>query len=180
MKKNIALAGLLLISGVGLSQKMKFESSTVVFESTATKETITANNSGAIGIIDFDSKKFAVRVPIIKFSFKNKMMQSHFNENYMDTEDYPNASYKGILKGDINLKKDGVYKVATSGTMTVHGTEKKIEVPAEVVVKGKEINLIAKLDIKPKEYGIKIPKSMANNIAEVINVSIDASLAEKK
>ena len=38
------------------------------------------------------------QVFIAGFQFKNALMQEHFNENYMDTHQYPKATFKGNLK----------------------------------------------------------------------------------
>src|SRR6476661_6163219 len=76
-------------------------SSTVSFFSKAPLEDIEAINSKSISLINLQTLDIVVRVPIAKFEFPNKLMQSHFNENYMESDKYPAAIFQGKLNDKI-------------------------------------------------------------------------------
>lgn len=44
-------------------------------------------------------------------------MQQHFNENYMESEKYPYATFKGKINEDLDLSKAGVYSVSATGVL---------------------------------------------------------------
>jgi hypothetical protein len=54
-----------------------------------------------------------------KFEFEKKLMQEHFNENYVESELYPKASFKGFITNNdnVNYSKKGVYQVNVAGDM---------------------------------------------------------------
>ncbi|MEZ4950050.1 MAG: YceI family protein [Saprospiraceae bacterium] len=58
-------------------------------------------------------------------------MQEHFNENYMESSKFPKGVFKGQIRdwSKIDLSKDGTYKGTTTGSLTIHGETKEVEVP---------------------------------------------------
>ena len=79
------------------AQKMMTQESTVSFFSEAVLEDITATTSKAQGILNLENGEFFFRIPITSFLFENDLMREHFNENYMESEKYPYATFKGQL-----------------------------------------------------------------------------------
>jgi len=49
------------------------------------------------------------------------LQKEHFNENYLESDKYPEASFKGKIIEDIDLDKDGEYEVRAKGELTIHG-----------------------------------------------------------
>jgi len=45
------------------------------------------------------------------FEFEKALMQEHVNENYMESDTYPKASFKGKIDNiaAVNFKKNGTY-----------------------------------------------------------------------
>ena len=108
-------------------------------------------------------------------------MQEHFNENYMESDKYPRADYKGKITdiGSVNFAKDGTYKVTTSGKMTIHGTTRDVSFPGTITVKGKTATASAKFKLSPKDYNITIPKLVEGKIAKQIEVSVNTVMDQK-
>jgi polyisoprenoid-binding protein YceI len=104
-------------------------------------------------------------------------MQDHFNEEYIESDKYPNARFSGTYTGDVDVTKDGTYNVQAQGQLTLHGVTKPIEVPA--VIEVKDGKLVGKSDFKltPSDFNIKIPSLVREKIAQQIDVhvSIDCS-----
>jgi len=109
-------------------------------------------------------------------------MQEHFNENYVESDKYPNATFKGKVSniGDIDFTKDGEYQVQVEGELTMHGISNKIKEAGTFIVKGDEVSGKSTFIIKPEEYEIEIPKTVMDNIAEEIEVTVLVSLKEFK
>ena len=70
----------------------------VSFYSDTPLETIEAVNKKTGSIINATSRELAVQMKITDFVFPNKLMQEHFNENYLESEKYPTAVFKGKIK----------------------------------------------------------------------------------
>ena len=59
-------------------------------------------------------------------------MEEHFNENYLESNTFPKANFKGAITdlSKVNFSKDGSYAVSVKGDLTIHGVTKNIIVPA--------------------------------------------------
>ena len=95
MKKMILLV-ILNVIHLGFSQqKMIDKSGTITFEaSVPTFEEVRAVNKSVTFV--FNPKKGEITsLALMKgFRFKIALMEEHFNENYMETDDYPKAIFK--------------------------------------------------------------------------------------
>jgi len=151
-------------------QKYLSDKSTVTFFSEAPVENIKATSEEASSIFDMGSGKIAFSVPIKSFQFRKSLMQKHFNENYMDSEKYPKATFEGKITNYQAV--DGSYKARASGEMTIHGKTNKIEVDGDVIINDQTITISAVFPIALKDYKIKIPKILFSNIAEVVEVDV--------
>tara|TARA_Y100001958_G_C21030174_1_gene403481 strand:- start:230 stop:553 length:324 start_codon:yes stop_codon:yes gene_type:complete len=107
-------------------------------------------------------------------------MQEHFNENYMESEVYPNASFNGSIEdwsqNKISERAEGVL---ISGEMTIHGVTKTIKESGNIYSNNGKIFGDATFIIKLSEYDVKIPKLLRENIAEKVEVNIQLELNKK-
>ena len=154
----------------------------VSFFSSAPLEDIQAMNKMPAGIIDFKASRFSFKLNMKDFIFHSSLMQEHFSENYLESEKFPSSTYKGNIIGEMDLKKDGQYKVITKGDLTIHGVTKPVEIPVILIVKGTEITFQSDFKVTLKDYDIEIPSVVFEKIAEVVDVNIQSSLilVEKK
>lgn len=148
----------------------------ISFFSAAPLENIEAMNKAAKPLINTATNDVQIKVVITGFVFEKPLMQEHFNENYMESEKFPNAIFKGKINETIDWKKDGEYKVAVTGKMNMHGVEKDITMNGIVTVKGTQIMISSKFNIHIADYGIKVPSLYVQNIAEDVEVKINATL----
>lgn len=150
----------------------------VSFFSSTSVENIEAFNNEAASIIDAKSGEVAFIVPIKSFRFEKALMQEHFNENYMESDKFPKAEYKGKITNisDVDFSKDGTYNVKTNGQLTMHGVTKAVATNGTVTVKGGTATIKSKFMVAPADYGIKIPSVTASKIASKIEVTVDSVL----
>jgi polyisoprenoid-binding protein YceI len=153
------------------AQKFRSESSTVHFYSDAPMEDIEASNPDGKSVIDISSGRLVFSIPIKSFSFEKSLMQEHFNENYLESDKYPDATFKGELM-DFDPAVMEWQKVKARGIMDIHGVERNIEVEGDIQISGGKIKIKAEFPIALKDYKIKIPKVVFYNIAEVVDVTI--------
>ena len=147
----------------------------ISFFSKAPIENIMANNNEVTSLLDTEKGEFDFVVLIKSFKFKKALMEEHFNEDYMESNTFPKANFKGTIKDliSINFSKDGIYPVTVKGDLTIHGIKNNIEAPGVITIAQGVINASSKFTIKVKDYNIKIPALVINNIAEVIEITVN-------
>jgi polyisoprenoid-binding protein YceI len=84
-------------------------------------------------------------------------MEDHFNENYMESTQYPKADFKGFIKNikEINFTKDGKYPIAIEGNLTIHGVTQKVGTAGTLEIAQGKPTIIGEFSVKIKDYGIK-------------------------
>ncbi len=168
------LAICLCVSFVFGQSKVLTKSGEAHFYSKAPLEDIEASNDKVVAIIDFDKSEIAVKILIKKFEFKKSLMQEHFNENYMESDQFPSATFTGNLEGaeGLDLRKDGTHNVTVKGDIEIHGVKRPMETTAVLEVKNGKLHATTEFKVKTADHKIKIPKIVVKNIAEVIDVKL--------
>ena len=141
------------------------------FYSKAPLEDIKAINTHAISVINTGNNELVVRIPVAQFQFRNKLMQQHFNENYMESEKYPHATFKGSINETIDFNKPGVYDVSATGILNIHGINNTRTFIGKMTVNDKGLLLVTNFDVILTDHKIAIPRLVFNKIAEKIAVS---------
>jgi len=175
--KRLSFTLLLLLSCVYLYAQDVQQSKNVNirFFSSAPLEDIEATTQNGTSVITTLKNEVFFLVPIKSFTFKSSLMQEHFNENYMESDKYPDARFQGKINESIDWKTEGVYNVSVSGKLTVHGVEKDRTILGTITIKNGVVNLQSKFDISCKEHGVKIPSMMSEKIAEIVNVTVNGA-----
>lgn len=176
MKKILMIVLLLGVATFTKAQIYLAKSCDITFFSAAPIENIQAVNKAAKPIINTATNDIQVKIVISAFTFEKPLMQEHFNENYMESEKFPEAVFKGKINEQIDWKKDGEYKVTVTGTLKIHGVEKTRTFEGTVKIKGDEITIDTKFNIHIADHGIKVPSMYVKNIAEDVEVKLTAVL----
>ena len=143
----------------------------VAFFSDAPLEDIEAVCKTGQSLINTATREVAVKIPIKSFKFPNSLMEEHFNENYMETEKYPHATFKGRINENIDFNKPGTYPVTATGRVNIHGVERDQTIKGTLTVAPNQLNLEAKFDVLLTDHKIKIPEVVFMKIAEKIAVT---------
>ncbi len=144
------------------------------FFSSAPLEDIEATSTQGVSAINPATRAIYFKVPINTFKFRKKLMQEHFNENYLESDKYPYAEFKGKILGDTDFTKEGVWPVETEGTLLIHGVSKTYRVSGTITVSGGKTTAEAKFNVRVADHNIKIPSLVVKNIAEVVEVTMTA------
>ena len=170
----------MVISTNADAQKYFTRDGKVSFFSEAPLEKIEAINSKATSVIDISSGRMEFAILIKAFQFEKALMQEHFNENYMESDKYPKATFKGNITNidAIDLKKDGEYEVNVKGDLTIHGETKTIETPGKIIVNDGQISANASFEALVEDYKIEIPAIVKDNIAKSVLIEIAVNYEE--
>jgi hypothetical protein len=148
------------------------------FNASSPIEKIAAVNNQTDSKFVGESGQVVFAVLVKGFKFENQLMEDHFNENYMESTQFPNATFKGNITNptEVNFAKDGAYTAKLSGTMNMHGVEKPANIIGKVTVKGGIISIHADFAVSAADYNIPIPSVVSDKIAKSIDVKVDGTL----
>lgn len=173
LKKLITATILLVLVHSGAhSQVYLTRNGFVGFYSKMPLEDIRAENNQVFAAIDHGKKTIAFTLLQRGFNFTKQLMQDHFNENYVESDKYPKATFSGSFSGDVPLDKEGVYKVTVKGNLTLHNVTRPLETPATIEVKGGRLLGKAEFKLKPEDFNITIPSLVRDKIAQEMRVDV--------
>jgi polyisoprenoid-binding protein YceI len=179
MKKLLLIViCLATVAPVAHAQKFITKTGHIKFFSESPMEKIEAHNRQVNAALDAATGDFVFRVLMKSFEFEKALMQEHFNENYVESDKYPNATFVGnvVNINEVNISKDGNYNVGVQGKLTMHGVTKQVQAKGSFEVKEGKILGKAKFDILLSDYNIKIPGAVANNISNEIEITVEVNL----
>lgn len=178
----LTLAASLLALVVNAQETFFTRNATLSFFSSTPIEDIKAENFGVTAVVNSTTGEIEFSALIKSFNFKKALMQEHFNENYMESEKFPKATFKGKITDmpKLDLTKDGTYQVTTQGNLTMHGVTNVVEVPATLIVAAGKITASSKFKVRPEDYKIEIPSVVREKIAPEIEITVDAPLEALK
>jgi hypothetical protein len=168
-----------LLPAAAYSQLYSTRAGFIGFYSKTPLEDIKGENTQVYAIVDAGKKNLAFAALLKGFVFTKELMQEHFNENYVESDKYPKATFSGTFAGDIALDKDGVYKVTVKGNLTLHNVTRPVEIPATLEVKAGHILGMAEFKLKPEDFNIGIPSVVRDKIDKEIMVKINIDCTTK-
>lgn len=145
--------------------------------SEAPMENIEAVSKNAYGVVNMDNGEIQFGVSIRSFRFRKSLMQEHFNENYMESDKFPAAKFKGKLESPPDVSKDGEYQVTATGDLEVHGITKRRSISGTIRVSNGKLEIISAFDVKCQDHNIKIPSIVFKNIAETIRITLKGTFS---
>lgn len=180
MKKVIGLFFFLAISGIVTLQAQKYgtRAGNVTFSSVTPLEVIEGNNESVSSVLDATTGAFQFSLQVKGFQFEKATLKEHFNENYMESDKFPNSTFKGSIVNikEVNFGKDGSYPVSVKGSLTIHGVTKEITTKGTVNVKGGLVTALSSFNVSSEDYGIAIPAVVKDKIAKSILVKVNCAL----
>ncbi len=174
---------LLLLFGtnnIGICQEVGYHcrDGEISFLSSAPLERIEARSNALLGIINPTNSEFGFSVHVNSFQgFNSPLQREHFNENYLESEKFPKATFAGKIIEDINFNTPGVYDVRAKGILTIHGIDQERIIKGKISIEENALSVSAKFKVLLQDHNISIPKIVHQKIAEEIEVFVDAKLS---
>lgn len=179
MKHLTLLILLFAVTFTSEAQKFLTKTGTIQFYSETPMEKIEAVNKQVNAALDYSTGDFIFRVLMKSFEFPKALMQEHFNENYVESDKFPDAKFIGKVMNikDVKIDKDGIYPVTVEGNLTLHGVTKPVSAKGTFEIKQGKITGKSKFNLQISDYNISIPSAVIKNIAKSIEITIDVNLA---
>jgi polyisoprenoid-binding protein YceI len=166
----IVLICLFLVSFTNAQERFLTKNGMVSFFSKTPIENIEAENNQVLSIVDVSNGQMAIAILMKSFMFEKALMQEHFNENYVESDKYPKAIFKGdILDFD---KMVGLETTASiKGNLTMHGVTNETTIEAVIKRTVDLVEMTGDFFINLSDFDVKIPSVVKNNISQKIKVS---------
>lgn len=157
---------------------LRTESAELRFVSEAPLELISAESRSCEGVLDTLNGNFAFRVRLQSFEgFNSPLQKEHFNENYLESDQYPNATFKGRIIDEVESFAAISGSIRVKGELSVHGVpvERLIEVNLRADQSGR-LQFDSHFDVPLDDHNINVPRIVYQKISEVISVTIKGTL----
>ncbi|MDO3628456.1 YceI family protein [Mucilaginibacter sp. BT774] len=138
-------------------------------------EDIKATTSTGVSVFNAETGELNFSALISAFQFEKAFMQQHFNSDYMESDKFPRAIFKGKMQEHIDLTRDGIYPVSVVGELTVHGVTQKRTIQGSVTIRNGIISMASEFMVKCADHHIDIPQILFYHIAESIKVTVSAT-----
>lgn len=144
-----------------------------------TFEPVEAVSNSTTVLLDISTSEVAALVFVNSFQFEVALMQEHFNENYMNTKQFPKAYFEGVLQNFDFATLGEADSLLLEGTLNIKGVKKNISTWLSMSKIEEYIEVHGFIDLKAEDFGIEIPSIVRKKIAEVIRVELNYTLYEK-
>jgi YceI-like domain len=143
-------------------------------------ENISAVASEGVSVYNATTGELDFSVAISTFQFDKAFMQQHFNSDYMESDKYRRAIFKGKILEHVDITKEGSLTINVAGELTVHGITQKRTIPGNLTVKNGIISMASEFIVKCADHHIDIPQILFYHIAESIKINVSATYSPYK
>lgn len=180
--KHISIILLAWLSSLNLAGQTLYASKNAQISlfSSAPIEDIAAKTSAGNSVYNAATGDLIFSVAVNTFKFNKSLMQEHFNSDYLESDKYPRATFKGKVQERPDVTKDGTYPVTVVGELDVHNVKKARTIPGTLTVSNGVITMSSEFMVKCADHNIEIPRLVFKNIAETIKMNVNATYAAAK
>jgi len=176
----VFLCGMIMGSSVLHAQKFNVQRGEISFASNAQLELIKASSDKVTGIVDAATNQFAFSVPIQSFrGFNSDLQRQHFNDNYLESDQYPKATFTGKIIEQVDFGKDSTYVLRAKGELDIHGQKQTRIIRSKMILKNGTIRIESDFQVPLSDHNISIPRIVNQKIATEIEVIFQASLTRQ-
>ena len=179
MKKIILWSLVALIGFQATAQKKLYstKTGTTFFDAGTGVEDISATNKATVSAFDASSGQIQFKILIKGFEFWSQLMQDHFNENYMDSDKFPQSTFSGKITNidKVNFSKDGSYPVEVKGILEIHGVKKEMTAKGTLKVSGETVAASSDFLIVLEDFNIRIPGVVKDKLATNAKIKMNCT-----
>lgn len=148
--------------------KITFKASVISFEE------VKAINESVTCIINIKTGEIASLALIKGFRFKVALMEEDFNENYMESNQYPKATFRGKIENfDFSKLSTDAKKYSLIGKLEIHGKTKEIVVDAIIYRTVNGVVLLSDFSVNSEDFNIKIPAIVSKKVTKKVDINLD-------
>ncbi|MEY4433363.1 MAG: hypothetical protein RLZZ44_1497, partial [Bacteroidota bacterium] len=147
---------------------INFEASVPLFEE------VKAQNNAVRCVFNIKDKSISCVLKIKGFHFKRDLMETHFNEIYMESDRYPRASFKGVIPNVAisKITSEGS-SVSINGKIKIRGISQPLILKGTLKKLGNTIQLEADFELYTDDFKIAIPNMILPKVSKKVQTKIN-------
>ena len=175
MKKLLILLFLLSLGITKAQDKIITKTGTIVFEASVPSfEEVKAKNTGVSCVLNTKTGEIASLALMKGFKFKVALMEEHFNENYIESDKFPKATFKGKIENfDFSVITSTATKYTIHGKIEIHGKIKDISIVANIKKTKDGLEIISDFILNSDDFDIEIPSVVSKKLTKKVNVHFE-------
>ena len=161
--KKISWLLIVLLIAVTVSAQDKYFTKTgkINFDATSpgSPEQVEGIHKSTLCVLDTKTGNLQFSVTMKGFEFERALMQEHFNENYIESDRYPKAVFKGKIEGfDLQSLTVNPKDFIIKGKLELHGKSKEISISATIKKADNGIEIKSDFALNTDDFNIEIPE----------------------
>jgi len=177
--KKILFYGLLLVVVQNFAQtKLVTKTGKITFEASVPAfEEVKAKNEAVTCILNPATGEIASLALMKGFRFKVALMEEHFNENYVESDKFPKATFKGKIEGfDLSKLTTTAKDYTLKGKLELHGKTKDITVIVKIKKTDAGVEIDSDFTVNTDDFDIEIPSVVSKKLSKKVAVKLDFTL----
>lgn len=172
MKKTLLVCFLFCATGLFAQEKMVTKTGKVTLEASVPSfEEVKAKNDGVTFILNSKTGEVASLALMKGFRFKIALMEEHFNENYVESDKYPKATFKGKIEDfDVKALTATAKEYSIKGKLELHGKSKDVTSVAKIRKTDAGIEISSNFSVEASDFDIKIPNVVKSKVSNTIEI----------
>ncbi|WNM18818.1 YceI family protein [Flavobacterium capsici] len=158
--------------------KLIAKNGSVTFEASVPAfEEVKAKNDAVTFVLNTSNGEIASLALMKGFRFKVALMEEHFNENYVESDKFPKATFKGKIEGfDYSKITSTAKEYNIKGAIEMHGKSKEINIKAKISKKDNGVQLQSNFNLNSDDFDIEIPSIVSSKVSKKVAVNLDVVL----
>jgi len=175
MKKNLIFLFFLSMGTMIAQDKMITKTGQLTFEASVPSfEEVKAKNESVSCVLNTKTGEIAALALQKGFRFKIALMEEHYNENYVESDKYPKATFKGKIENfDLSKVDISGRTYIINGKIELHGKSKQIAITASIKKVADGIEITSDFVLNTDDFNIQIPNVVSKKVSKKVNVSFN-------
>jgi hypothetical protein len=175
MKKTLLTITLFASLALSAQDKMITKTGKITFEASVPAfEEVKAKNEGVTCVLNPKTGEIASLALMKGFRFKLALMEEHFNENYINSDTYPKATFKGKIENFDSATLTATAKDFTiKGKLELHGKTDDVTSIAKIRKTDAGIEIITNFTVNTNDYDIAIPNVVKSKVSNKVKVKAE-------
>lgn len=167
------IASLVMLSSYSQGIYRSTASDISFFAGTAIED-INAVSEKAVSFLNIETGEVVVSIPIRSFHFDQSLMEEHFNENYIESEKYPKAEFKGTIRNSssLNWKSSTTMTIVVDGTLSLHGVSRTRTFELHATGTDRKILVTSDFIVPLADHNIDRPKLLWEKLTDQVEVKV--------
>lgn len=133
-------------------------------------------SSSLTGLIDLDKNILDFYIDLTTLDTGIRLRNKNMRDSYLETDLYPFAEFQGELVEVPRFESGDSARVTATGTFTIHGVSKDLEVSGVLVRENGALGLAAAWEVALSDFNIQRPAIVSYQLNEIIRIRIEGRL----